>query len=119
MRARLAELSSALDRAGAILKRAETSGMEVSQALSELSAGQESLVKARVDLHAFDPALVDAAAQKGLQVAEAGYRAGERALADRDFRRKGLALSLATIGVTMVGLWLAVRELDRRRDRPA
>jgi predicted CXXCH cytochrome family protein len=118
MRARLEELRSALDRAAGILKRAETSGMEVSQALSELSAGQESLVKARVDLHAFDPALVDAAAKKGLQVAEAGYRAGERALADRDFRRKGLALSLATIAVTMIGLWLAVRELDRRRGRP-
>ena len=115
MRARLDELGAALRRSDDILKTAESSGMEVSEARLELGTANENLIKARVSVHSFDPALVDAAVQKGLAAAQTGYRAGQKALQERDFRRKGLALSLATIAVTMLGLWLAVRELDARR----
>ena len=90
--------------------------MEVSQPLLDIGAGNESLVKAKVDLHSFNLAVVDAAVSKGLEIAQAAHRAGEKALAEREYRRKGLALSLVTIAVTMAGLWLAVREIDRRRN---
>ncbi|MBI3696796.1 MAG: hypothetical protein HY238_18415 [Acidobacteria bacterium] len=90
--------------------------MEVSQPLLDLGAGNENLVKAKVELHSFDPAMVDAAVSKGLEIGQAAQRAGEKAMVERDYRRKGLALSLVTIAVTMAGLWLAVREIDRRRN---
>ncbi len=114
MRARLDDLAIALRASGEILRRAATSGMEVSEAQTELDAAQESLVKARVDVHSFIPAQVEAEVKKGLAAAESSRRASERALAERDYRRKGLALSLVAIGITMAGLWLAIRELESR-----
>jgi predicted CXXCH cytochrome family protein len=114
MRSRIEELAAALARSDEILKRAERSGMEVSEARLEMTNGHESLIKARVDLHAFDPAAVDAWIDKGLQVTKTTYRAGEKALEERDFRRKGLALSLAAIVIAMAGLFLAVRRLEGR-----
>jgi predicted CXXCH cytochrome family protein len=117
MRSSLEGLAGALAQAEAILDRAEASGMEVSEGRLELSAAQENLIKARVDLHSFDPAVLDAAAGKGLAAARAAFQAGEKALAERDYRRKGLALALIAIAATMAGLWLAVRELERRRNQ--
>ncbi|MBI3669505.1 MAG: cytochrome c3 family protein [Acidobacteria bacterium] len=117
MRSRLEQLAASLGRSDDILKMAESSGMEVSEARLGLGTANESLVKAEVDLHSFDPAMVDGAVAKGLEVAQSSYRAGQKALEERDYRRKGLALSLVTIVVTMAGLWLAVRELDNRRKK--
>lgn len=117
MRSRIEELAASLARSDELLKRAEGSGMEVSEARLEFTAGNENLIKAKVELHSFDAAVVDASVRKGLTTAQSVYRAGEKALAERDFRRRGLALSLVTIAVTMAGLWLAVREVDRRRHR--
>ena len=117
MRARIEELGAALARSDAILKKAESSGMEVSEARLEWGSASENLIKAKVDLHSFDPAVVEAAAKKGLEATQATYRAGQKALDERDFRRKGLALALVTIAVTMLGLWLAVRGLDGGRSR--
>ena len=118
IRSRLEGLSAALEQADGILKRAESSGMEVSAARVELANGHETFIKARVDLHSFDPAVVDGEADKGLAIARTTYQAGQKALAERDYRRKGLALSLLTIVVTVAGLGLVVRELDRRRRNP-
>ena len=117
MRSRIDELAAVLARSDEILKRAENSGMEVSEARIELASGNENLIKAKVELHSFDPAVVDASVAKGLTVAQSVHQAGEKALSDRDYRRRGLALSLVTIAITMAGLWLAVREVDRRRNR--
>lgn len=114
MRARLDDLAIALRASGEILRRAATSGMEVSEAQTELDAAQESLVKARVAVHSFVPAQVEAEVKKGIAAAESSRRASETALAERGYRRKGLALSLVAIGITMAGLWLAIRELESR-----
>ncbi len=115
MRLRIEELAASLQRSEVILRQAESSGMEVSGARVQLGAANESLIKSRVELHSFDPAVVEASVTQGLKLAQATYRAGEKALQERDYRRRGLALSLASIAVVMAGLWLAVRELDRRR----
>lgn len=117
MRSRIDELATALDRSEGILKRAERSGMEVSPTLVEFSAGRESLIRAKVELHGFDSVLVDGSVKKGLEIAAAAHRVGEKALQERDFRRKGLLLSLTTIAVTMAGLWLALRELERPSNK--
>jgi predicted CXXCH cytochrome family protein len=115
IRAKLDDLSAAIQRSDAILKTAETSGMEVSEGRLQLTAANEGLIQAEVNLHSFDPAVVDAAAKKGFEASQASYVIGQKALEERDYRRKGLALSLATIAVAMAGLWLTVRQVDRKR----
>lgn len=111
----LTQLDSTLARAAAILDRAERAGMEIGEARLAQSAAQEKLVKARVDVHAFNAARVDDTAKSGLKPARAAHQAGEQALRQLAFRRKGLALSLLVIAFVVLSLWLLIRELERRR----
>jgi predicted CXXCH cytochrome family protein len=108
-------LEAALDHSDEILKRARESGMEVSEAQLRQMEGREDLVKARVAVHAFDPAAVRKPVSEGAIIAQETYRAGQRALKERDSRRVGLAISLITILVTMLGLWVAIRNLEGKR----
>ena len=39
--------------------------------------------------------------------------AGEMALSEIDYRRRGLYVSLFAIGLLAVGIWFKIRELDR------
>lgn len=112
MHANFEKLTGSLARSDEILKLAERSGMEVSQARLELSSANESLIKAEVNLHSFDPAVVEGEAKKGLASAQTSYQGGEQALRERDVRRKGLALSLVSIVAVMLGLWLKVRQIE-------
>ncbi|MFQ5664012.1 MAG: cytochrome c3 family protein [Terriglobia bacterium] len=111
----LTQLDSALAAAGSILDRAERAGMEVGEARLTESNARGKLIKARVDLHALDAARVEKTTQSGQQLAQQAYQAGEQALADLAFRRKGLALSLIAIALVVLGLWLLLRDLERRR----
>jgi len=106
------ELNERLNRSDEILRKARQSGMEVSEALVRQMEGRESLVKARVAVHAFDVAAVREPAGKGLEIAEETYRAGLAALRERNVRRIGLGISLVTILVVMLGLWLAIRTIE-------
>ncbi len=106
------ELSRRLDRSDEILQKARQSGMEVSEALVRQMEGRESLVKARVAVHAFNVAAVREPVARGLEIAEQTYQAGLAALRERNVRRIGLGISLVTILVVMVGLWLAIRSIE-------
>ena len=110
--AHLGKLDRAIERSGEILDRAERSGMEVSQAKLELMDARESLIKARVNIHAFAPKLVEESVVKGVAISEKSYQAGVAALRERDFRRKGLAVSLITIVVVLIGLYFTVRQME-------
>jgi predicted CXXCH cytochrome family protein len=117
VREQLDKLSGALENAEAILETAEQSGMEVSQGQIELASAHEAWIKARVQVHAFALEAVEQDASEGLALAQTSYQTGQRALEEKDFRRKGLAVSLLTIVLTMAGLWLAVRQIESRRSR--
>lgn len=112
----MAGLITGLDGAlktDAILRRAARSGMEVSEALLRQREAQEDLVKARVAVHAFNVAAVAKPVQAGLAVAAGTHRAGEDALQERNNRRVGLAIALVAILITMAGLRLALRAVER------
>jgi predicted CXXCH cytochrome family protein len=113
MRESLARLEQALLRSEEVVGRAERSGMEVGQVRLELLEGRDSLTKARVAIHAFALPRLDQDIAAGLKIAEKTHQAGLGALAERDFRRKGLALSLLTIVAVLVALRLFLRELER------
>lgn len=115
MHARLTELDAALAQADELLARAERAGMDVSEARLTQANAHERLIKARVDVHSFDPARVEDTTRSGLQLAGQVQQGGEQALAELAFRRKGLALSLFAIAFVVLSLWLLIRDLERRR----
>lgn len=108
------ELENALERSDRILTTARTSGMEVSEALVRQVEARENLIKARVAVHAFREDAVAQPVKAGLAIAAETHKAGESALGERDFRRRGLLFALAAILLTMVGLWLAIRAIEGR-----
>jgi predicted CXXCH cytochrome family protein len=121
MHGQLARLENAIAQADQTLGIAERSGMEVSQAKLEQAQARDALTKARVIIHSFNTARVEAEVQPGLHVAAKTLQAGKEALAERNFRRLGLALSVLAIGVVLVALRLYIRELESAggRESPA
>jgi hypothetical protein len=116
MRSDLTTLASETLAARRTLDRAAEAGMEVSRVRFELGKADDALTKARSSVHLFQVSAVRENAAVGLGVARSARRAAERALAERDFRRKGLFLSLALILASIVALVLMIREIDRRRS---
>lgn len=112
MKDQMDELRAALESAQAMLDRAEQSGMEVSDGRLQWNDAREQLVKARTNVHSFATEPVAEAVEAGLEIAQESRTTGEEALAERDFRRKGLAVSLLAIFITMLGLYLAIRSLE-------
>ncbi len=54
----------------------------------------------------------------GLKVAEKTFAAGQQALVERDYRRKGLALSLVAIALVLVGLKMLIAQIESRNTHP-
>ena len=113
MRAGILGLQNRLDAAQQVLQRAERAGMEVSRPLFDLVEGRDRLVRARVEIHAFDLARFQKILAEGEQIAEDSRNTGIRALEELAFRRKGLAVS-ALIIVAMIGLLLLkIRQIEK------
>jgi predicted CXXCH cytochrome family protein len=117
MHKEIQSLADSLASSNEIVTRARQAGMEVSEATMKLADGQERLVKARVAVHNFRADAVNLPVKEGLTIAAEAHRAGQEALAERDFRRVGLGVSLACILLTLAGLWLAIRWLESGPSR--
>lgn len=114
MLASINRLKSSYERAHAVLAKAEHAGMEVSQPLFELNEAKTALIKARAAIHGFDQGILDKEIEPGLQVSEKASARGVKALAELQFRRKGLAVSAVIIFALVVGLILKIRQMERR-----
>jgi len=112
----LSKLDESLKRSDEVLDKAERSGMEVSQARIDEAQGRDSLIKARVTVHSFQPGKVEQDTQAGMKIADKTYKAGLQALAERDYRRKGLGLTLITIVAVLIGLWMYIRQIESRNQ---
>jgi len=110
----LMNLDEEIKRADQVLNRAESSGMEVNEARLQQDQARESLTKARVTIHSFKTDLVDQDIQVGLKLAAKDMQASQEALRERDYRRKGLGISLFTIVVVLVGLRLYIRQIEQK-----
>ncbi len=111
----LAELSSldlSIRKADSILKLAESSGMEVSEARLAQNEARDSLTKARVTIHSFQPELVQQDVKAGLKIANANFEAGQKAMVERRYRRVGLGISLLAICVVVIGLGLFIKQIE-------
>jgi hypothetical protein len=116
MRERIDEMSASISRTTEILNRAERAGMEVSKPRFELNDAKDALTQSRVLVHTFSTAELDKVINPGLEVSNKSYNAGEAALAELSFRRKGLAGSLVLILFLAALIYLKVRELERRSE---
>lgn len=117
MRQRMDQLQTSLRSAEQIVGLAERSGMEMSEARLQLASANEELVKARVQVHRFNPATLETPVGAGLAAARKGYEMGVAGLHERDVRRRGLLVSLAAILATIGGLWLMLRRIERAKPQ--
>ena len=114
----LTSLDATLRDSAALLKRAEVAGMEVSGPIFDLkSKGTTAAVEARALIHSFDPERLLKRIAEGEAVGTSARKAGVAALAELQFRRKGLAVSLLLIGLVLLALYLKIRQVGRVRGR--
>jgi predicted CXXCH cytochrome family protein len=117
MRALLDQLGARLDTAVAVLDRAERAGMDVSRPRFELAGAKDGLTQARVLIHAFSTDVVEKAVTPALEIADRSHRAGEDALAEWSFRRKGLGVSLFFILFLAAVIYLKIRSIEARQRK--
>lgn len=108
-------LKGATDEAKAALEREAEAGMLVSKAQFELSKADEALTKARADVHMFRATNVQQTVAGALKIADAAKAEAARLSKERDFRRKGLLVSLVLIGLSIAALVVKIKDLDDRR----
>ena len=111
VRQQLVGLTGALDRADAILTRAERAGMLVDEGRQRLRTARQEQVQSRVLVHTFAAAPFAEAAGKALAAAQEAEAAGEAALQELDVRRRGLAVATLLILAFLVTLGLKIRRL--------
>jgi hypothetical protein len=110
--ANLTQLDGTIKDAEQALRLAESSGMEVSEARLSQDQAVDSLTKARVTIHTFQPALVNQDVQAGMKIAAANLKAGQDAMVERNHRRIGLGICLIAIAIMLIGLWLYIKKLE-------
>jgi hypothetical protein len=118
MLSELTRLDSETRQAKAVVARAAEAGMEVSRVQFDLGKADEDLVKARADVHLFRVSAVQKTAADGLAVARKADKDGQKALAELDYRRRGLVISLGLIALAIAALILKIKDVDRRRAKP-
>lgn len=115
----LTELAASIQRSNDILSRAEDSGVEVSPAILELGQARDDLTKARVAVHNFQAAPVETDVQAGLVITRKTYQAGLAAMAERDYRRKGLGIALIVILAVVIGFGLLIKKVESKGQQEA
>jgi hypothetical protein len=112
----LTKLAAAIQRSDDLLNRADRAGMEVGEAKLALREARDDLTIARVHVHAVKPDLLAADINAGIKITDTTWVAGQAAMAERSYRRKGLLVSLGTILLALVGLFLMIRKLESNRN---
>jgi|SRR5690242_8641176 hypothetical protein len=113
----LTKLDESIKSADRLLAVAESSGMEVSEARLQQDQARDSLTKARVTIHSFQPQLIDQDIEAGMKITAKTLQAGKDALAERNYRRKGLGITVVFILIALVGLYLYIRQLEGRASK--
>jgi len=116
MRSMIDGLQGEIQKSKEILEVAERAGMEVSRPKFELKGATDALTHARVLIHSSSTDEVEKVIGPGMQASAQGYQAGMRALAERRFRRQGLAVSLVFI-LFLAGLvYLKIRQIESGQE---
>lgn len=114
MHGAIERLKAAIEGSSALVSRVKNAGMEMGAQELALSSARSQLTLARTEMHAFDPSRVTPIVDEGLKMVSGVNAAGNGAVAELQFRRRGLAASLAAILLVVVALGLKIRQIDRR-----
>lgn len=115
MRSTIDELLTRIHRSEEILDRAERAGMEVSRPKFDLREAIDGVTHARVLIHTSSLEEVDKVVAPAVAVTTKTYQAGEDALAELNYRRKGLVVSLFFILFLAILVYLKLRQIERRQ----
>jgi hypothetical protein len=119
MRGEILRLKGEIGTARDVLRRASEAGMEVSEPQFELTSAQQALTKARAQVHLSRVSAVEEPVREGLAAARRAKAAGDRALDERGFRRRGLLVSVGLVALSILALWLKIRERGPEATPPA
>ena len=114
-----ANLTSKYDAAEALLARAEEAGMLVDDGKAALHDANESRVRLRVLVHAFAEAPFKEPLDLGVAAADRAQQAGDAAMAELSYRRRGLALATLLILGFLLTLGVKIRRLPPPRQPDA
>lgn len=113
MRAQIDKLKAAIAHSESIVGTAENAGMDMGDQSIALREAGNKLTLARTEMHAFDPAPVDAVLQEGLAITAKIDADANAALAEMSYRRTGLAVSLGAILLVVVALRYKIKSLPQ------
>jgi predicted CXXCH cytochrome family protein len=105
-------MATNLARAESVVERAERAGMLVDDARVLLQAAREQQIQARVLVHTFADTSFAEVAAKGLEAVQRAERAGEEALGELQFRRRGLAVATLVIVGFLITLGWKIHRLS-------
>jgi cytochrome c553 len=111
VRQSLQQLSDGIDRADRVLERAERVGMLVDDGRTALRDAREHQILARLNVHAFAIRPLTPITTQGIAAASRAERTGYDALAELQFRRKGLGVATVLILGFLATLWWKIRRL--------
>jgi Cytochrome c3 len=111
-RSDLDQLGAAITTATARLAQAQQAGMIVDDGEAALREASDQRIQARVLVHTFAGKPVNDAAAKGLEAARKALADANGALAEVQYRRKGLAVATIFIAGFLITLWIKIRRLD-------
>jgi predicted CXXCH cytochrome family protein len=114
MRASLDRLVHGIDENAALIAHVKNAGMEVGDQELALAEAGTKLVLARTEMHAFDPAALDAVVNDGTKTLAGVTQGANRAVAELSYRRRGLFVSLALILLFVAALGFKIRSLSRQ-----
>jgi len=111
VRGGLDNLSAAIDRAEAVLARAERAGMLVDDGQAASREARDHEIHSRVLVHAFAAGPFEDMARQGVRAAGDAQEVGEHALHELQVRRLGLLGATIVIVGFLVTLWFKIRRL--------
>ncbi len=120
--ARMSELTASVARAERTLLRARRGGVETRQALQAIDGAIDAQIELEVLVHTFASDPEGAFAKKhalGMKLAQEALAAGETALGELRYRRRGLVVSLGLIVLALIALAAKIGELSRREASEA
>jgi len=112
LRGDIERLKNALAGARTVMDVADRAGMDVSEAEMTLIDANQALVESRNLVHAASLEKLSESVEKGSKLAAKAEQAGRARLAELQYRRKGLALSLVFIFLVVIGLHLKIRQIE-------
>jgi t-SNARE complex subunit (syntaxin) len=114
LRQTLDEFESRYDAAGALLDRAERKGVEVSEIKYKLQDVHTTLISAKNLTHGLAVEEIRKTIAEGEKTLGEVNAAGEKAIGEAKFRRRGLIVATVCLAFLAVALALKVRRLKIR-----